>query len=489
MRAAVAMGTDINHEGPGRDLDLVGAEQEHDLERTGCRHLLHIAAARTGHEADVERPHPRRRRVEDRITVPAGRARALRGAGGERGDGCAVGPRQCAHADDHQRMFRLLQDLAELMRAARDIRQRLRPRAEIVVGIGEIDPLADHADRDGAAAPALADAAVEHGRFPPRIAADNQQCIGFLDAGNGRVEEVARPPPFGIERGTILAAVEIGDSEPRHQILERESLLDRGKITDDGADAGRVGLLDFRGDGVECIPPRGRIELSVLANVGLVETLGAQAVDDVTGLVGNPLLVHIVIDARQDAHDFAAAAVDADSRADRVHHVDRLGLVQFPRPRGKGVGLGGQRADGTEIDHVALQFGGHRLLEIGRDLRVLAAADRPEFRHAGDFGHELNAPRAMNAAIHDGLDQQSDVLVLDRALVLAEAAGIDAVGHRLVLQVAFSALVADRAVERMIDQQELHHPFARFAHHRRLGVDLGRLAVGPGPAVAHRPGA
>jgi hypothetical protein len=73
---------------------------------------------------------------------------------------------------------------------------------------------------------------------------------------------------------------------------------------------------------------------------------------------------------------------------------------------------------------------------------------RPELRHAGDFGHESNAPRAVNAAIHDGLDQQSDVLVLDRALVLLEAAGIDAVGHRLVLQVAFSALVADRAVER-----------------------------------------
>ena len=44
---------------------------------------------------------------------------------------------------------------------------------------------------------------------------------------------------------------------------------------------------------------------------------------------------------------------------------------------------------------------------------------------------------------------------------------VDAVGHRLVLQVALAALVADRAVERMVDQQELHHPFARLAHHRR----------------------
>ena len=45
------------------------------------------------------------------------------------------------------------------------------------------------------------------------------------------------------------------------------------------------------------------------------------------------------------------------------------------------------------------------------------------------------------------------------------AAAVDAVGHRLVLQVALAALVADRAVERMVDEQELHHPFARLLHH------------------------
>ena len=82
-----------------------------------------------------------------------------------------------------------------------------------------------------------------------------------------------------------------------------------------------------------------------------------------------------------------------------------------------------------------------------------------------------------------------DVLVFDRALVLVIAAGIDAVGHRLVLKIAFAALVADRAVERMVDQQELHHAFARLAHHRRLGVDDRRFAVRAWAAVAHAPGA
>ena len=52
-------------------------------------------------------------------------------------------------------------------------------------------------------------------------------------------------------------------------------------------------------------------------------------------------------------------------------------------------------------------------------------------------------------------------------LFSCEAVRVDAIGHRLVLQVAFAALVADRAIERMVDEQEFHHAFARLLHHRR----------------------
>ena len=65
-----------------------------------------------------------------------------------------------------------------------------------------------------------------------------------------------------------------------------------------------------------------------------------------------------------------------------------------------------------------------------------------------------------------------ELLVGHRALVLVIAAAVEAVAHRLVLQVALAALVADRAVERMVDQQELHHALARLLHHRRGGEDL-----------------
>src|SRR3546814_14341259 len=83
--------------------------------------------------------------------------------------------------------------------------------------------------------------------------------------------------------------------------------------------------------------------------------------------------------------------------------------------------LGGQRADRTEVDHVARQFGGHRLLQIGGDLHVLAAADGAEFRHAGDFLGKTDAARAMEAARHYRLDQRTHLIFLERALVLVVA--------------------------------------------------------------------
>src|SRR5690606_32191902 len=66
----------------------------------------------------------------------------------------------------------------------------------------------------------------------------------------------------------------------------------------------------------------------------------------------------------------------------------------------------------------------------------------------------------------------------DSALVLEIARAATAIGHRLVLQVAFAALVANRAIERVVDEEELHHPFARLLDHFAVGADF--LAVSRG---------
>ena len=193
--------------------------------------------------------------------------------------------------------------------------------------------------------------------------------------------------------------------------------------------------------------------------------------------------------AGQDPHHLAALDVDADVGAQRVHHVDRLGLAELPGPGGEGVGLGGQRPDRAEVDHVALQLGGQHPPEIGGDLAVLAAPGLAHLGHARDLGEEAHAAGAGDAAGHAGGDQRPEVGVDRRPLRLAVAAEVDPVGHRLVLQVALAALVADRAVERVVDQQELHHPLARLLDHRRAGPDLAAArprARGAGRSPASR---
>ena len=114
--AGFAVRADVDYERAGGDVDLVGAKQEENIDRAGGRHLGRPAAASPGHEADVQRAHPRRHGMQDRVAVPIFLAAALRGACRERGDGRTIGARQRGHAHDHQRMIGLLEHRAELVR-------------------------------------------------------------------------------------------------------------------------------------------------------------------------------------------------------------------------------------------------------------------------------------------------------------------------------------------------------------------------------------
>ena len=273
-------------------------------------------------------------------------------------------------------------------------------------------------------------------------------------------------------------------------------------------------------------------------------------------LVGDPLLVDVVVRPRLHAHHLALGGVDLDGRAAAVEHVDRVGRAVLPRARREGVGLGGERADGAEVDDVTRHLRVERRLHVRRNLHRVACekgeeegggggAERPaaggtsgrresgkgetgargaatvsggstatkegagggEGRGGGANAKRGNSPRragggglaaararttangakgvdacdllgeadasgAVDAARHRGLDDRAEVLVLDRALHLRVARAVRPVGHRLVLQVALAALVADGAVERVVGEEELHDALARLLDHRGAGVDL-----------------
>ena len=189
-----------------------------------------------------------------------------------------------------------------------------------------------------------------------RVGTDDQQCVGSFDAFNGCVEQISGPPVPWMQHGAILAAVIIRRADGLHQALQRKQIFNACQITADGADMlWRIGL-DTVGDQRKSLLPAGRAQFAAFAQIRPVEPLCRQTIPDESGLVGNPFLVHRLIEPRHDAHHFAATGIDPDGRTNRIHDVNSLGLGQFPGPRLESVWLGGQRADRTQINHVALQF-------------------------------------------------------------------------------------------------------------------------------------
>ena len=75
-------------------------------------------------------------------------------------------------------------------------------------------------------------------------------------------------------------------------------------------------------------------------------------------------------------------------------------------------------------------------------------------------------------------NQRAHVFGLHRAFFFNVAAGGFAVAHRQVLQLAFAALVAHRAIQRVVDEQKLHH--ARLGLFCHVGMRVHHHAVGYG---------
>ena len=135
-----------------------------------------------------------------------------------------------------------------------------------------------------------------------------------------------------------------------HQFLEREHFLDRSKISRYRANALAVDAIEFGANRRECFRPRCGTQFAVFANERTIQPLRAQTIDDMARLVGNPFLVHGLVDARQNAHHFASTRIDANGRADRVHHIDGLRLAQLPGSCRERIWLRRQCAHRANID-------------------------------------------------------------------------------------------------------------------------------------------
>ena len=97
------------------------------------------------------------------------------------------------------------------------------------------------------------------------------------------------------------------------------------------------------------------------------------------------------------------------------------------------------------------------MAQEGFDLGMLATVGHAQLHGTGHFLAKAHATCAVDAAAHlfHG-DQRADFFVEDHALFFFVARAAATITHSQILQLALTALVANRAIERVVDEQKLH---------------------------------
>ena len=390
---------------------------------------------------------------------------------------CTVFTGYSALADDNHRLFRSAQCIRGRCAAIEDVVQRLWTSPNPRCLIGQIVRSTDAKHLQLAGQEPLANARVDQRRFPAGVGANQHHHVRFFEACDGRVEQPARAITTLAQRCAILATIHALDALGIHQRLEREHAFGVTLVARNRSDFVSRSGVEPVNDSLESFVPARRAQFAIFPHVGAVEALAAQAVNGVAGLVRKPLLIHVLMQARQNAQYRTTPRIDPNVRTNGIHRINRGRLAQLPRARGEGVRLGRQRTHGTNIHEVARHLGLHSLLN-GGNFRVLTTVQQADVFCARHFRRKANAACALDTARHDRFDQGAHVLFFDRALVLRKPGTVATKGLCLILQVTLAALVTDRAVEWVVQKQELHHPFAGLLYLVRAGMDHQAVTTG-----------
>ena len=197
--------------------------------------------------------------------------------------------------------------------------------------------------------------------------------------------------------------------------------------------------------------------------------LGAQVRVREAALVADPALVDLGVVAGEDPLDLALAHRRVDVAADGTEAADGRHVDDLPRPPLEAVLRRQQRADRAELGDVAGERARVGQVLEGRDHGHRAAVGGDELAVLRDALAEARAAVAEDAALAVERDRGRDRdRLLEGQLLEAHPRVAGPVAEGEVLQRALAALVADRAVERVVDEDELER---RVLPLRRL---LGR---------------
>ena len=259
---------------------------------------------------------------------------------------------------------------------------------------------------------------------------------------------------------------------PAEDPLGQVALLVRGLPADDRGGP-LAGLPEPGRRRLERLLPACGAKLAALADEGLRDPLpGLRHLVAEPPLVAQPAVVDLGVVAGEDALDALVAHRQDHVALARAERADRAGVLDFPGTGPEPVGVRGQRPHRAELDDVAVEGGDVGAVVEGAHEGRRAAVQELELLVLGDLLAEADAAVAEDAALAVDLDQRRERdRLLEVALGVDHAASARAPAHRDVLKRALPALVADRAVEGVVDEQELDHRFLGGLDPVGAGVD------------------
>jgi hypothetical protein len=464
-------------------VDIIGTEEPDEL-RLGLGNL----SGRSG-EANLESTSARSLTLKDVVTLPllSSEVRSVLVNESTNSLVVSLGVNVVSNtrADNNHRSLSVLEGLGEGSRKSR--LESSMVGTEMLELEGGVPCLANNTNLKVRSEPLLSDTGVKNSGFMSGVAANNQDSVGLLNTPDLGVEkEVGSNINTVGERlatgrgikSQVLRAKLVG------HVLGNNQRFNLSKSTSNNLEFVALGVLDLVSTANlgESLLPISRLEAALAADQRHCQSLSFETVTGKSGLIVDPLLVHVVVKSGENTHDLKASRVDTDVGTKTVKNIDRFGVLQFPGTGAESIRLGSKSTNRAEVDNVARHLGVQVLLEVGTNLNIVTTAGRSHLRGSGDIVGETNATGAVNTSVHRGLNQGADVLILDGSLAanFVESASIGSVTHRLILKITLTTLITDGAIEGMVGEQEFHNTLTGLVGKRRVGLDDHSRLYRPG---------
>ena len=238
--------------------------------------------------------------------------------------------------------------------------------------------------------------------------------------------------------------------------------------------------------------PGGFLQLAVFAELRLHETVFAVEVGVVeAAVVAHPVRIDRIVLPRGLADDFVFAAADDRVATGAAGGAEAFRFAQEPDAHFEAEIFARQGADRADVDRIERVIAVEALTFVDGQRGVAAAIDEAEDVVMRHLLHEADAARAKDATFVVEDDVLADVLALGLFdFFLEEVRSAMAEFHGEFLEAAFAGLVADGAVERVVDEEEFHDALAAILDQRGIGAGghaFGHLE-GAGNLRLRRPG-